>query len=412
MKNDILFVDVKESHTEPFLLLNITAPAQMTIIERRVNNNGSDHVTKKEIMDGVEVYVQPDTRKLDVYILYQGKRLREFTKYYDNLKIKNYSQFPVLPIVLEDDAWKIKITGSHYSGIAFDEAQINRILSDDDTRQKWHAITDDNMELSMVITKPERLTILAAYEQELKGPQGVDKPDAVNIYCNRETYAVKIEAQRDHIILFSYLTKMRASCFIKNLSAYPRENMVLSTDDHKWTCIIEGDQNSSISIESDFLRDAIESDKKLAEQQQARRKKLQKEQMQRLLDIIDGKIKPPHPQKIMEFQNPDSVFINSCPEDGREAAFYEHLSEVEIDSAPAINALVLHIKPEGQSYPEVHHFPCKEWRIIWDTNDFLGTEDYCFCSDENVYFSVSSNQRTNIQFHMDIYDRIETMPGD
>ncbi len=410
MRNKILFIDVKESYKKPLLLFDIITPAQLTIIEK--DDSGSDHRTEKEIMDGLQVYVQPDTRKLDVYILYQNNKLREFTSYYDNLRIEDYGQFPVLPLILEDDAWKIEITGNHYSKISFDRTKIDRILSDDYKREKWHDITDDDMELSMVITKPKRLTILTAYEQGIRGPQGVDNPDIVNIYCNRETYTIKIEAQRDHDILFSHLTKIRASCFIKDLSTYPEENMVLFTDDHKWTCIIEGTENSSVNIESDFLKDAIESDKKLAEQQGAGKKERQKEQMQRLLDIIDGKIKLPPPQKIMKMQKPDSVFIVGSPEDGGKPTLYEHLSEVEIDFAPAVNALILRVNPEGQFYPRIFNFPCKNWRIMWDTNALLGTEEYCFCSDENVYFSVYINEDTKTQFYMDIYDRIETKPID
>ncbi|WP_291957371.1 hypothetical protein [Mahella sp.] len=54
-----------------------------------------------------------------------------------------------------------------------------------------------------------------------------------------------------------FLTKIRASCLIENLSVYPGKNLVLAIDDYKQVCIIEGKKNSSISIKSDFLEGAI-----------------------------------------------------------------------------------------------------------------------------------------------------------
>jgi hypothetical protein len=412
MRDNILFVDVKESHTEPLLLFDITAPEQLVIIKKEANDGGADYRTKIEAIDRIHIYVQPDIRKIEIFDLYQNKKLREFIGYCDNLKIGNYSQFPVLPIVLEDDAWRIEITGSQYSRIVFDETQISRILSDDDTRQKWRAITDDNMELSMVITKPKRLTIVTVYDQAFRRPQYIYRPDAVNIYCNRETYTIKIEAQNGHNILLSCLIKIRASCFIQNLSVYPDKDLILATDDYNHACIIEGKGNSSISIKSDFLKGAVELDKELVEQQRARIRKKQDKEIQKLLGIIAGEIKMELPQKIMEFQHPDNVFIAGSPDNGEETAYYEHLSGAEIEFSPIGNELVLYIKPEGQSYPEVHRFPCEKWHIIWDTNDFLGTKEYYFYSGGKLHFSVSKNRGTNIEYYADIYDYIETMHGD
>lgn len=410
MKDSILFMDVKGSHTKPLLLFDITAPISLVIASKSIYNHDIEaNEVKKEVMDGVRVYVYPEIRKIEVCILYGKKEWREFYTYYHNINIKSYTQFPVLSLAIEDNTWEIKIMGNFESKISYDESCIERILTDETTRQFWDIVSDKDMELSLVVSNPTSFTLMSAYGGEIKGPQTVRDADAVNIYCNQASYSIKIEVVKDNEVVFGYLVKVRSDCFIKGLLNYPDKMIMITSADHKWLCSIAGTADSNAAIKGGFLKNMVDNFEKTKFQQETEQKERQKMQMQKLLNIIDGKYKPTRPQKIMKFNKPDNVFIFASASRDVEMELYEGLSEVEIHYAPEATSLILFMKKSGALYPTAHSFPCKDWYIMWDTSA-PDTEDYCFCSDNDTFFTVSSGKDTKIEYFMDIYDRIEIVP--